>query len=153
MPTRLCALMIGAIYLFFGICGLDRSLVFPAPDIWTYQEMNKLFGFGYLFSWLPVNLVHNILYIAIGGAGVLAAVAFTTAQRYCQGVFALTFLLVVTGFMPLGMSYVWGLLPLFSWNILLHTVTAVLVYYYGFIYPLDRGGAVSVEDPTQAEAI
>lgn len=31
-------------------------------------------------------------------------------------------------------------MPLFIWNIMLHAVTAILAYYYGWVYPLDLGG-------------
>ncbi len=129
MPTRLCALTVGAIYLFFGACGFIPALLFPPPDRVEYANMEMAGGMAFLFSWMPVNPLHNILYCAIGGAGILAAVAFFTARLYCQGVFALSVLLVFTGFAPLGISYLWGLLPLFGWNVMFNTVMALLLYY------------------------
>jgi hypothetical protein len=50
------------------------------------------------------------------------------------------FLFAVTGLLPFGIAQLFGLMPLFAWNIMLHSVTAMLLYYYGFIYPLDLGG-------------
>jgi hypothetical protein len=59
-------------------------------------------------------------------------------------------LLTIIGLLPLGISYLWGLVPLFDWNIMLHSVTAMLLYYYGFIYPLDLGGK---EPPSEMIAL
>jgi hypothetical protein len=140
MPTRICSFLTGLVYLFFGICGFIPSLVDLPPARLRFFDMHIVGHWGFLFAWLPVNPVHNVVYIALGAAGLLAAPFFTTAKLCCQATFAVTLMFAVVGLLPLGASEVWGLLPLFSWNVMLHTVTAVLCYYYGVIYPLDLGG-------------
>jgi hypothetical protein len=140
MASKLCALFIGMIYLFFGISGLFPGFVHLPPTRLLYDQMHIVGSWGYLYSWLPVNLVHDILYIAIGSAGILAAVTFSTSVAYCRGMLWLALLLMFLGMMPFGIAQVWGLLPLFAWNVMVHAITAVLVYYYGYVYPLDFGG-------------
>ncbi len=140
MPTKICSILTGLVYLFFGICGFMPSLVYLPPDRLRFYDMDIVGHWGFLFTWLPVNPVHNVIYVLLGALGVSAAAFFATATLYCRAVFAVTLMFTLVGLLPLGASEVWGLLPLFSWNIMLHAVTAIICYYYGFIYPLDLGG-------------
>jgi hypothetical protein len=140
MPTRICSFLTGLVYLFFGTCGFIPSFVDLSPDRLRFYDMNLVGPRGFLFTWLPVNAVHNVIYIVLGAAGVLAAPFFGTAKLFCRAAFAVTLMFTLVGLLPFGASKVWGLLPLFGWNEMLHTVTAVVCYYYGFIYPLDLGG-------------
>jgi hypothetical protein len=140
MPTRLCSLITGFVFLFLGICGFVPSLVYLPPERLGFYNMHIVGHWGFLFTWLPVNPVHNVIYILLGAFGLLAAPFFATALVYCRAAFALTLMFALGGLLPLGASNVWGLLPLFSWNVMLHTVTAILCFYYGCIYPLDLGG-------------
>lgn len=140
MASKLCALFFGVVYLFFGISGLFPGLVHLPPTRLLYDQMHVIGPWGYLYSWLPVNLVHDVLYIAIGASGIVAAITFTTSVAYCRGMLWLSLLLTFLGMMPFGIAQVWGLLPLFAWNVMVHAITAVTVYYYGYVYPLDFGG-------------
>jgi len=139
MPTKLCALVVGCIYLFFGISGLVPSLVHRPPPFWFYQQMPMLGGLGYVLGWLPANLVHNIVYIILGGGGILLAVTFRSAIRYCQAMCAIGILFTFCGLLPRA-NYLGGPIPLFSWNVMVHAITAMVAYYFGIIYPLDMGG-------------
>lgn len=140
MASKLCALVVGIVYAFFGIAGLfPRAIYLPPPRL-KYDQMDIVGHFGYLFTWLPTNPVHTALYILVGLGGIAAALTFFTATVYLRGVLLLTIGLTFMGLMPLGINHLFGLMPLFSWNVMLHAVTAMLVYYFGVIYPLDRGG-------------
>ena len=140
MPSKLCALLLGLVYLFWGISGLIPGLVhLPQTEIRFYSdEWSSRWGFVY--SWLPSNHVHSIVYIVLGAAVVFSFIAFGLATRYCKAMFAITLLFVIAGFLPFGVSSLWGIMPLFGYNIMLHTITAILAYYFGWIYPLDLGG-------------
>jgi hypothetical protein len=140
MPVKICVFLTGLLYLFFGICGFFPSLVYLPPPRLRFYDMHIIGHWGFLFTWLPVNPVHNILYLIIGGVAVLASPIRFTAIQCARGLFFVMFMLAVTGFLPFGIAELWGFLPLFSWNVMLHIVTAMLLYYYGFIYPLDLGG-------------
>ena len=140
MSAKVCVFLTGLVYVFFGVAGLFPDLVYPPPPRIIYYQMPIVGHWGYLFTWLPVNLPHDCLYIAIGGLGILASPLRATAILYARATFFLMILLVGIGFLPLGLSSLGGLMPLFDWNIMLHTVTAILLYYFGFVYPLDLGG-------------
>jgi hypothetical protein len=140
MPAKICVFLTGVVYLFFGISGFFPSLVSLPPPRLRFYDMTIIGHWGFLFSWLPVNPVHNVVYVIIGGVAILAAVSQFTAVWYARGLFFVMFLFAVTGLLPFGIAQLFGLMPLFAWNIMLHSVTAMLLYYYGFIYPLDLGG-------------
>ena len=141
MPIKLCALFTGAVFLFFGISGCFPSLVSLPPDRMRFFEMHMIGHLGFVYAWMPVNIVHNVVYILLGASGVLSAPVRLTATLYCRGLFFLTTMMAITGLLPFGIAQLWGLMPLFGFNIMVHVVLAVLLYYYGFIYPLDEGGA------------
>lgn len=150
MAARVCIFITALVYLFFGIAGLFPSLVYLPPPRLQYYDIHMVGQWGYLFTWLPVNWVHDVLYIVIGALGLPAARGRTTAIFYARGLFFLMVTLTIVGLLPLGLAQVWGLIPLFDWNIMVHCVTAILMYYYGFIYPLDWGGK---EPPEQMVTI
>ncbi len=140
MATRLFNLFIGCVFLFFGISGAVPSLVSHFPAQVGLPE-NHLIGMsGMLFSWLPVNTVHNVLYILLGLGACLSAFWFPLARIYCVALFWLALQFMVLGFLPWGINDLWGFMPLFGWNIMIHTVTAIMAWYFGLIYPLDWGG-------------
>lgn len=152
MSAKICVFVIGLVYLFFGIAGLFPSAVYLPPPRLRYYDMQMIGQWGYLFTWLPVNLLHDIIYIAIGGAAVLSAPFRALATIYARGVFVLMVGMTIVGFLPLGIAEVWGLIPLFEWNIMLHSVTAMLLYYFGYVYPLDLGGREPASEMMVIEA-
>lgn len=148
MPTRLFAVVAGSFYALLGILGLIPAFLWFPDDRLRFYDVHVIAHYGFLFGWMPTNLIHNLLYIAVGGAGVLAALSFTSATWFSRGLLVLTANLTLLGLMPFGIDHLWGLMPLFSWNLMVHVVTATLAYYYGFIYPLDRGGYfLTADDP------
>ncbi len=139
MPTRICAASVGLIYAFFGICGFIPAFVGRPPDHLPFEMIAGGRLDGYVFGWLPSDMVHAIVYVVLGAGGFFAAATFKTSKLYCRGMLALVVVLTLTGFLPLGASDLWGFLPLFGWNVPVHAVTAILVFYYGLIYPIDLG--------------
>ena len=140
MAVKVCVFLTGLVYLFFGIAGLFPQFVFFPPPRLRFYDTPIVGHWGFLFTWLPVNLIHDILYIITGAFAVLASPLRPAAIAYARGLFFLMVMLTFTGFLPFGFDDLWGLIPLFSWNVMLHSVTAMLLFYYGFIYPLDLGG-------------
>jgi hypothetical protein len=148
MPAKLCALLIGAAYLFFGVCGtFDSLLSMPQHDLRFYYHVNLVGHWGYLFSWMPVNTLHNVVFIVVGAAGVLSAALYLTAILYCRTICAVALMFTTIGLLPMGISWLWGLMPLYGWNVMFNTVVTILGYYYGLIYPMDRGGPETPEIP------
>jgi len=137
MSAKICSLACGIAYLFLGIAGCVPAWVYRPPPRLRFYEMGMFGPWGFLFTWMPVNWTHDVMYILIGVVAIIAAATLPTAIACARGLFFLTFLLTVVGFLPLGADRLWGLIPLFSWNVMFHAVTCMLCYYYGFIYPLE----------------
>ncbi|HSU67315.1 MAG TPA: DUF4383 domain-containing protein [Tepidisphaeraceae bacterium] len=137
MPTRLFALITGLIYTIWGLMG------FFAPFSWR-PEMERLrnefisFHSHYFLGFIEANWPHDILWLVMGLAGLAAFISFNTSALYARGLFVVTVLLTLTGLMPLGIGSLWGFLPLFGWNVILHAVTAICAWYYGLVYPYEQ---------------
>lgn len=116
--VQMVALVFGAIYLAAGILGFLPFL----GGSYT-QASSALLG---LFN---VNLVHNLVHVLIGIAGLAAASSLANSRTFCQVVGVILLLLGVIGIVvasPLGLLYIGGL------DIALHLVTGAVLAYFGF---------------------
>lgn len=135
MP-RLACLVWGLIFLALGVCGFVPRYVEAVPNREWAQYIAISAGYGYLFGWLPINVVHNIVYILLGTGGMLSAATRGMAEAYARALFMLMVLFVALGISPDPISRVGGLMPLFDWNVMLHLLAGVIMWYAGMIYPL-----------------
>lgn len=128
MRLRYFALVGGIFFLLLGILGLIPgllSLPVSAP------VLKVSMGYGYLFGLFPVNLVHNLVHLAIGVWGIIAyfskskALLFVRSMSICLGLLAILGLIPVT-------KMLFGLVPLFSHNIWFHALTAAIAAYFGW---------------------
>lgn len=121
--TQKVAMVFGVAFLLFAVLGLflpggmgmesDPGL---APD---------------LLGLFPVNLLHNLVHLAFGVWGVLAARTFPAAKGYCRTSGAIYVVLMVLGFIvPDG----FGLVPLGGNDPWLHLVLAAGLLYFGFVH-------------------
>lgn len=77
----------------------------------------------------PVNLLHNLVHLAFGIWGIMAARSFGAARSYAQVGGIIYLVLVVVGFLsPTG----FGLVPLGGNDIWLHIFLAAVLLYFGF---------------------
>lgn len=90
---------------------------------------------GEIAGFLAVNWAHDIVYLLIGIAGLVSCARPTWAKVYAQGLFVLSVLFLIVGLLPLGIGDIWGYLPLSGWNVPIHTITAILAWYYGMVDP------------------
>jgi hypothetical protein len=121
------AFVFGAIYLAAGILGFLPFL----GGSYT-QTSSALLG---LFS---VNLLHNLVHVVIGIAGLAAASSLANSRRFCQVVGVILLLLGVIGIplpSPLGLLNIGGL------DIALHLVTGAVLAYFGFAAPVSTRAA------------
>jgi hypothetical protein len=116
--VQMVALLFGAIYLAAGVLGF---LPFLGGSV--TMTNSKLLG---LFN---INLLHNLVHIVIGIAGLAAAASLANSRRFCQVVGLILMLLGVIGVFvanPLGLLYIGGL------DIALHLVSGAILAYFGF---------------------
>ena len=136
MATRMFALINGLIYTVAGIVACLPQFLWRPDGLQLRMADLRLHG-GYIAGVVEVNLPHNVIWIAIGIGGILASASFLTSKAYAQGVCVAAILMVFMGLMPLGIGDLFGFLPLSGFNIMIHLVTALLAWYYGFVYPID----------------
>jgi hypothetical protein len=120
--VQTAALAFGVIYLLAGLLGFLPFLGGSAT-----QTDRALFG---LFQ---VNLLHNLVHVAIGIAGLAAASSIANSRTFCQVVGVILLLLGVLGIFvanPLGLVYIGQA------DIGLHLVSGAVLAYFGFAAPV-----------------
>ena len=129
MLTRYFALIVGVAYLGAGIAGFIPALGAErtTPALEVHQHYRDLFG---LF---PVNVLHNIVHLAIGLAGILAFATFNYARLYSRVLAIVYGVLAVMGAIDAGnLNTTFDLIPIFSHDIWLHALTAAAAAYFGW---------------------
>ena len=116
------ALLFGAIYLAVGIIGF---LPFLGGSV--TMTNSKLLG---LFN---INLLHNLVHVVIGIAGLAAAASLANARTFCQVVGVILLLLGVLG---VFVAKPFGLLDIGGLDIALHLVSGAVLAYFGFAAPV-----------------
>lgn len=82
MLTRYFALIFGIAYVATGLLGF-------IPGAAPHGDMPPLAvdgGSGYLLGLFPVNVLHNIVHLAIGAWGIASYANYTAARAYGWGV-------------------------------------------------------------------
>ncbi len=137
MKLRYFALVVGIFFLLVGILGFIPgllSLPVSAPSL-------KLsLGYGYLFGLFPVNLLHNLIHLAIGVWGIIVYLKGAGAGLLARSLAICLGILAVLGLIPVTNIF-FGLAPLFGHNIWLHALVAVIAAYFGWF---GRGQAKEV---------
>jgi predicted membrane channel-forming protein YqfA (hemolysin III family) len=130
MAIRNFALLTGVLLLALGICGFVPGFVSPAATEPTELVIDA--GYGYLFGLIPTNLLFNITRAAIGIVGILSARTPRSAWYFAVGLAIFYSILAGLGFLPFA-GTMFGLMPIFGNNILLHAGTAFLAGYFAFV--------------------
>lgn len=132
---RNCALALGIIFLLLGIAGFipafttlpgetfDSGIPLDADGIYSK-------GFSLLFGAFPTNFIHNLVHVAVGTLGIVAATT-GNAKLYNRG-FAISYAVIfLMGIIPLAKT-TFGIMPVFGNNVWLNGLTGVIAGYYGF---------------------
>lgn len=146
MSVRLFALISGVVYLIVGILGFIPGFVTLtgfAPDLVVDA------GFGYLFGIFPINVLHNIVHLAVGLWGILAYRSYSGSKTYSKGLAIFYGVLAVMGFFPV-LQTTFGLIPIFGNDIWLHALTAIIAAYFGFIAKPDRATTINEREEMTA---
>jgi hypothetical protein len=122
MQTRYFALGVGVIYLLVGLVGfLATGTSMAAGD-----DAPRLMG---LF---PVNVLHNIVHLIVGGLGIAAYRSYDGARGFARGLAIFYGLLAIMGLLPDPFRTTFGLIPIFGHDVWLHALTALVAAYFGF---------------------
>jgi len=134
MGVRLFALISGVVYVLVGILGFIPGFVTVpavAPDLAVDA------GYGYLLGIFPINLLHNLVHLAVGIWGLLAYRSYTASRGYSKGLAIFYGVLAVMGLFPI-LRTTFGLIPIFGNDVWLHALTALIAAYFGFIVKPER---------------
>lgn len=130
MAIRYFALIIGILFTLIGILGFVPGLVMlPAGAPELMVEHN----YGYLFGLFPVNTFHNIIHLAIGIWGLVAYRNYENSKTFSRSLAIIYGVFAIMGLFPITNTF-FGLVPMFSHDIWLHAVTALVAAYMGFSY-------------------
>ncbi len=132
MGTRYFALVSGIIYIAIGLFGLIPGMV--ATPGTGGPEVAVDAGYGYLLSTFPVNLLHNLVHLAVGIWGLVAFGSYIQSRNYSRGLAFFYGVLAIMGLLPI-LNTMLGLMPIFGSNVWLHAITALIAAFFGFKTP------------------
>lgn len=127
MNTRTFARLYGIVFLIVGIAGFIPGITPPHqhPGLMITAASGNELG---LF---PVNVLHNLVHIAFGIWGIVAASGFVAARFYFRAVAVVYALLTVMGLIP-ATNTAFGLVPIYGHDVWLHALLALVAAYFGF---------------------
>lgn len=134
MNTRYFALIIGIVYVLVGILGFIPGITQPPPA--DAMALSVSSSYGYLFGLFPINILHNLVHLIIGVWGIVAYGRYANARLFARSITVIYAILAIMGLIP-GLNTIFGLLPLFSHDIWLHALTALIAAYFGFVAPAE----------------
>lgn len=131
--VRTFALVFGVVYLLVGIAGFIPGLNnHDTTDL--IKPLAVEAAHGRLMGLFPVNAMHNIVHILIGIWGIVGSRSLGGARLFARGVVVLYGLLTIMGLLPMpAMQTMFGLAPLYSHDIWLHALSALVAAYFGFV--------------------
>jgi hypothetical protein len=88
--------------------------------------------YGRALGLFPVNILHNIVHLAIGIWGIVGSRNINGARFFGKGLAILYGLLAILGLIP-ATNTLFGLVPLYGNDVWLHAGTALIAAYFGFI--------------------
>jgi hypothetical protein len=141
MTTRRFAGIFGAVFLIIGVLGFV-----PGINHMHYGDPNLAIegpGHGHLLGLFHVNVVHNLIHVAFGVGGLLAARRAAAAKGYFQFV-AVSYLgLALLGLVSAGnVNNLFGVVPIHGNDVWLHAIIGLSAAVLGFLRTSahDRGG-------------
>lgn len=127
--VRPFALIFGIIYVLVGILGFIPGLSTHPADA---PHLSVESGHGYLLGMFPINILHNVVHLIIGIAGILASRSLGGARLYAKALAIVYGLLAVLGLIPATQT-TFGLIPIHGNDIWLHALSALIAAYFGFV--------------------
>lgn len=131
-PGQYFALIIGVLFLLIGVAGFIPALVTPPASSPDAVGLGITTGYGDLMGLFPINLLHNIVHLVVGLAGIFASISLGSARLF-SGILAIFYgVLAISGlFLPTQSTL--GFIPIFGNDVWLHAITAAIATYFGFI--------------------
>jgi len=125
------SLISGIFFLLLGIMGLIPGLVEYGEATSNASEAYGM-AYGYIAGVIPTNGIHAFIRISVGLLGIAAFISLDSARLYSRLVAVSYGLFAVLGLIPYT-NTLFGTVPIFGSDVLLHGVSAAIAFYFGFI--------------------
>lgn len=129
MNAPLIARVLGLVFIATAIAGLVPWFGVAAPP--DAQVVTLDAGYRMLFGVFAVNAAHDFVHLIFGLWGLAASFRFGASLLYLRSVTWIYFLLVIFGLIPI-LSTLFGIAPIYGWDVALHAVIAVIAAYGGY---------------------
>ena len=135
MSVRVFSAVFGVVFLLAGASGFIPGLSpeHTHPGMVVTSEARLALG---LF---PVNVLHNLVHLAFGVWGLLAARTVVGSVVYGKGVAIIYGLLTLLGLIP-ATNTTFGLVPIYGNDVWLHAGLALVAAYFGFVHTRNASG-------------
>ncbi|NBW80457.1 DUF4383 domain-containing protein [bacterium] len=143
MQTRTYAVVSGVIFFLLGIFGFVGFFVSSPPV--NAPEMTIRTALGQLFGIFPVNSLLNVVHCLWGLVGILAFTSLKSSKSFATWSGYLAAVLSILGMMRFSHTFA-GLMPLYSHNIWLHGIMALVSTLYASTKIQDALGVKSTSD-------
>jgi hypothetical protein len=87
---------------------------------------------GKMLGLFPINVLHNVVHMAIGAWGILASKSVSASRLFGKGLAVFFGLLAILGLIP-GTNTMFGLVPIYGHDVWLHGLSALIAAYFGFV--------------------
>lgn len=135
MAIRYFAIATGVVYALVGLVGFVPGMNQPGPPDAPPLAVDSFYG--YLMGLFPVNVLHNLVHLAIGAWGIYGYSRGIPGSRvFARGLTVVYALFAVMGLIP-GLNTTFGLVPLYGHDVWLHAGTAAIAAYFGWFHRVD----------------
>src|SRR2546423_15042587 len=121
------SLVFGVIYFAVGVLGFIGPLIGTSSFITITQDRHTLLGIA------DINLLHNLVHLVIGIAGLAAASSVANSRSFCQVVGVI---LLILGLLGIFVGNLFGVLPLAGFDSPLPLASGAVLAYFGFAAPV-----------------
>jgi len=129
MDVKKVTLIAGVGFILAGILGFIPGVT-TAPHVQD-PSLALEAGYGRLLGLFPVNVLHNLVHLALGVWALAVYRDFAKAKVYCKGAGVIYVVLAVAGLIP-GLNTLFGLVPIHSHDVWLHALIALPLLYFGY---------------------
>jgi hypothetical protein len=135
MDIKKFTMIYGAFFILAGVAAFIPGVT-VAPHMHD-PNLAVDAGYGRFLGLLPVNVLHNLVHLALGLWALVAARDVAHARTYCKAVTIIYGALAILGLIP-GVNTMFGLVPIFGHDVWFHLLVAAAAGYYGFVRTTDR---------------